>query len=194
MTQTKQSLRKEIAAAIGAITPEERRQMDEAVNEQAFEFFSMMMLTPSAPVLAYLPLRDEVDIVPLLMEFMENDVVVAMPRIEGDRLVLHEVTDIGRDVTRGSFDVPEPKAELPIIPIATVSVVITPGRAFTQEGDRLGRGKGYYDRLLKLMPARRVALAYDCQVLDSIPVTENDEKIDLIITPTRKITVEGRWH
>lgn len=76
-------------------------------------------------------------------------------------------------------------------------MIIMPGVAFTKDGARMGRGKGYYDRYLnrvreyhkkidKPMP-RLVALAFDEQVLDEIPMTETDEHLDLVVYPMAPI-------
>ena len=62
-------------------------------------------------------------------------------------------------------------------------MIIVPGVAFDPTGNRMGRGRGFYDRLLKSTPnAIKVGVAYDFQMLDTLPVEPHDVKMDLIIT------------
>ena len=65
-----------------------------------------------------------------------------------------------------------------------IDVVIIPGVAFTRDGKRLGRGKGYYDRFLpKLSTAYRIGVCYDFQLSDTLPTESYDQKMDLVISP-----------
>lgn len=67
---------------------------------------------------------------------------------------------------------------------ATIDVVICPGVAFSKECVRLGFGRGYYDRFLKLAPnATKMGLAYDFQILASVPADPQDVPMDIIVTP-----------
>ena len=65
--------------------------------------------------------------------------------------------------------------------------MLTPGAVFDEAGGRMGYGGGFYDKLLEKLPEYlpRIALAFDLQILDSIPVLEHDLKVDIIITETK---------
>ncbi len=65
--------------------------------------------------------------------------------------------------------------------------MIVPGLAFTRQGMRLGRGKGYLDRMLQQDHGRVIALAHECQMISSIPSEPHDQAVDIVITPNETI-------
>jgi 5-formyltetrahydrofolate cyclo-ligase len=85
-------------------------------------------------------------------------------------------------LTQGEqFGIPEPEGEA-VSDLSPITLVIVPGRAFDKQGHRLGRGRGFYDRLLPLLPhAVKAGACFDCQKLPSVPTDENDIKMDFII-------------
>lgn len=83
-----------------------------------------------------------------------------------------------------SFGIAQPKMdEADIVLPEKLDMVIVPGVAFDKEKNRVGYGGGYYDAFLKQTKAYRMAFAYDFQIVDRIPATEYDEKMDAIATP-----------
>ena len=90
------------------------------------------------------------------------------------------------------FGVPEPihPKRSSVVP----EIIIVPGLAFDQRGHRLGYGKGYYDRLLKGLDrgkTMRIGIAFDFQLMDRIPTTRDDEKMDRIVTEKRVVKIHG---
>ena len=76
------------------------------------------------------------------------------------------------------YDILEPDGE-PFTEYASIDLAVIPGMAFTLDGERLGRGKGYYDRLLAKMPmVYKLGLCFPFQILDAIPTDENDVLMD----------------
>lgn len=88
------------------------------------------------------------------------------------------------DLQRGQMNVWEPKLHCPVIDIAALDFILVPGLAFTHTGKRLGRGGGYYDRLLAHpnCHAQRIAVAFDVQIVDHITTEFHDQHIHQIIT------------
>ena len=86
--------------------------------------------------------------------------------------------------------------QLQHLTVDEVEFALVPGVAFDRAGNRLGYGKGYYDRLLAMRVERTsagtkplvVAVAFDCQLVEQLPVSAHDQAIDLLITPTHRIT------
>ena len=79
---------------------------------------------------------------------------------------------------------PQPSADAPAIApevLQKVDLAIIPGRAFTAQGDRLGRGKGYYDRLLSSLHCPKWGVAFSCQIVKELPTDPWDVKLDKII-------------
>lgn len=95
------------------------------------------------------------------------------------------INDLDKDLTHGNYDIMEPRPEKRrAIPLNEIDVVLVPGLAFDRKGNRLGRGKGYYDQFLSLLPkqVKRFGLAFDFQVLSRIPVNDLDVPLDLVVT------------
>jgi len=105
------------------------------------------------------------------------------PRVEGDELGFYEIVDVG-DLVAGAFGVREPGAGARRIEVAALEVLLVPGLAFDETGMRLGRGGGFYDRLLALpdLRARLVGVCFEVQVLPELPVEAHDRAVDAVVT------------
>jgi len=134
----------------------------------------------SSNVLAYYPFRSEIDC----------GKEVALPRVGKEGLDLYYIKDLSKDLEPGSYDIMEPiPSRCRQAEPHKMDIVIVPGVGFDRRHNRLGYGGGFYDRLLAGIPrsVSRIALAFDLQVLDEIPVTGHDLKIDILITESRTI-------
>jgi 5-formyltetrahydrofolate cyclo-ligase len=125
-------------------------------------------------------------------------VVVPWCVVESNTLELFLLEDM-EELVEGAYKILEPKEELRRLPRKTVKpeeldLVMVPGTAFDKRGGRMGQGKGYYDRLLAgVRPdAPLVALAFDCQIFEEIPVDAHDVFMDVVLTETRAIPGKGR--
>ncbi|MBN9519628.1 5-formyltetrahydrofolate cyclo-ligase [bacterium] len=125
-------------------------------------------------------------------------VVVPWCVVETNTLELFLLEDMS-ELVEGAYKILEPKDELRRLPAKVVQpedldLVMVPGTAFDPRGGRMGQGKGYYDRLLaRARPdAPLVALAFDCQLFDEIPVAPHDVFMDQVLTETRAIQGRGR--
>lgn len=132
-------------------------------------------------VLAYWSLSDEV-ITHQFVEKWADKKKFALPIVIGDTLELRTFKGVEKLVTSSSFGILEPKTEELVDP-KTVDFAIIPGLAFDKKGNRLGRGKGFYDRFLKETNAFKVAVGYDFQILDEVPVSSFDVPVDMVISP-----------
>ena len=150
---------------------------------------SLKLWSEASTVLAFIPLRTEADILPLLDTAMDEGKTVAIPRCEfGATLSFHQVAQEYREhLVKGPFSLQEPPATWPLIDMATVRepmMVLVPALAFTLDGMRLGRGKGYYDRLLTELSGRGTTLGicFDIQVVGFLETEEHDRAVDVIVT------------
>lgn len=121
-------------------------------------------------IAAYAAMGGEVDLVSLVDELPGRRWL--FPRVDGDDLVLHEVNNPACDLLAGAFGIREPAASLPVLRADEVAVFLCPGLAFDARGGRLGRGRGFYDRLLGLAhpSALRIGVCHPLQrVADTFP-------------------------
>ncbi len=140
--------------------------------------------------------REEIRTGPLLSIAYGAGKDVILPRVDraGRRLRLHHVADLHRELVPGVLGIPEPLESLPEVSAESVDWALVPGVAFDDLGFRLGRGAGYYDRLLPAMRPDCVcwALALSPQLVRHLPVEPHDVPLDGITTPRRTIVGVGR--
>ena len=83
----------------------------------------------------------------------------------------------------GAFRIEEPDGD-DTVDLDTIDMVVVPAVAYDRHGNRVGRGKGYYDRLLSRMKAVTVGVGYDFQLVDDIDVEPHDRRVGIVITPS----------
>ena len=142
-------------------------------------------------IFAYMSLPDEVDLSEVIKQAIQDKKKVALPKIisKTDNIMQFFYLDpqkaLAQQTSTGAYGIPEPDENLPVAPDSALkTLILVPGRAFTKNGDRLGRGKGYYDRFLakKRLPNITVAgVCFDFQVLPEFPTDPNDVKMDIIL-------------
>ncbi|HTR42599.1 MAG TPA: 5-formyltetrahydrofolate cyclo-ligase [Pseudomonadales bacterium] len=144
----------------------------------------------AASILFFAPLPEEPDLWPLLNETLATKKLIALPCFdsESQTYLPRRIADIHVEIMSGKFGIREPAPTCIAIPLADLDLVLVPGVAFDASGRRLGRGKGYYDRLLQNFSGKKIGIAFDEQIVDAIPVEKNDVKVDLILTPTRSMS------
>ena len=83
----------------------------------------------------------------------------------------------------GAFRIEEPDGD-DVVDLDTIDLVVVPAVAYDRRGNRVGRGKGYYDRLLSRMKAVTVGVGYDFQLVEDVDVEPHDRPVDIVITPS----------
>ena len=133
-------------------------------------------------LLLYYPLADEVDVRLLIQDAYKSGKRVLLPVCKGDDLELHLYEGEG-SLFPGAFGIMEPMGPLFASQDYTeIQLALIPGMAFDREGHRLGRGKGYYDRLLpKITAARLQGICFPFQVLDFVPTAVHDIAVQEVI-------------
>lgn len=139
----------------------------------------MSRFAQSKVVLMYHPLPDEVDVRALIDSAFNSGKKVILPVVTGDDLELRVYSPGNMEM--GSFGIMEPCGPL-FDDYAAIDLAIIPGMAFDSHGHRLGRGKGYYDRLLpKLENAWKMGVCFDFQRLKSLPSEPHDVSMDEVV-------------
>ena len=105
---------------------------------------------------------------------------IVLPVVVGDVLELRLYTGPD-DLATGAYGIAEPIGE-PFTDYAAIGLVVVPGVAFDAEGHRLGRGKGYYDKLLPLIAAPKIGICFPFQLIEEVPAEPFDIRMDAVIS------------
>jgi len=177
-----------------------QKDKDELSRAVCGRFMSLPAYQSAKTVMWYVDAGSEVRTRHTLPEALTHGKRVVVPWcvVETNTLELFLLEDMS-ELVEGAYKILEPKDELRRLPAKVVQpeeldLVMVPGTAFDARGGRMGQGKGYYDRLLaRARPdAPLVALAFDCQLFDEIPVAGHDVFMDEVLTETRAIAGRGR--
>ena len=145
---------------------------------------------PSAhTILFFAPLPDELDVWPMLELSVALGTNCALPFYDAEKknYVARRLKNLATDIVIGKFGVREPVATCEEIPLNQFDLVLVPGMAFDLTGNRMGRGQGFYDRILMDVSGIKCGVAYDFQLLEKIPTESHDAKVDFIFTPSRGV-------
>lgn len=131
-------------------------------------------------VLLYHSLKDEVDTHEFIRKWNGKKQIL-LPVVVGDDLEVRKYTT-PEELVQGAFGIEEPTGEL-FTDYDSIDLIVVPGVAFDSKGNRLGRGKGYYDRLLPRIPsAYKTGICFPFQIVEEIPAEPFDIRMDEIIT------------
>ncbi|MCG8701237.1 MAG: 5-formyltetrahydrofolate cyclo-ligase [Bacteroidales bacterium] len=127
----------------------------------------------------YWSLPDEVSTHRLITHWQKQKNFL-LPAITDDGILLKEFRGQPELVPGGKYRIPEPGGEF-FTQYNDIDLIIVPGIAFDKENNRLGRGGGYYDRLLPNLGCTKIGLCYHFQLFDKIPHLDHDIKVDMVI-------------
>ena len=127
----------------------------------------------------YYSIGSEVQTVELITHLLEEKKIVSLPRISNGMMIFRKIEDLTK-LEKGEFDIPEPKDNAPIQ--EKHDVILVPCVGLDGEGNRIGYGQGFYDKYLEGNSAIKIALSYSKQIVKSVPVTDEDIRMDWIIT------------
>jgi 5-formyltetrahydrofolate cyclo-ligase len=187
LVQRKLALRKQILAARAAMPPAQRHLESILLVGRAT---SHVRFLRARSVLAYAGFGEEVDTSGFLRAVLDAGKTLILPRVEkaSGTLGLYEVRNLEQDLLPGQWGIREPRPDANRrVALRAAEFVLTPGLAFDARCNRLGYGKGYYDRLFGDCPGAlpfRLALAFDCQRVEAVPVGISDVRLDAVITPS----------
>ncbi len=179
----KKTLRKFIRECKAKHTAEELERESRAVVRrlEAHELFRT-----AKTICLYASLPDEVD-THALIERYRSEKRILLPSVKGNVIELHEYGCDDKTLT-GDYGITE-SGGVVFADYDSIDLVIVPGMAFDRTGNRLGRGKGYYDRFLSLLKASKVGICFDFQMVDSIPTLPHDIRMDVVIHSSSAPTV-----
>lgn len=181
---SKRKLRKEISHKLKSQTKNENFKKSDSIKEKLFE---LMEFKKARCVVAYVSMPDEVDTHQIIDESIRMKKRVGIPVVVKGKedLIISQITNRIRQLEVGPYGVHQPKRdEIRPIPYKEMDLVLVPGVSFDKDGNRLGRGKGYYDRFLKKLPkhALIIGLCFDFQIAGSVPTLPHDIPVRMLLT------------
>ena len=180
----KNQIRKRILAQRDALGAVERRALSDRI---ASRLLALDGYRAAQCVAAYMSFGSEFDTAAVIADLLAHRRRLVLPKVErGSRfLKFYHVTNLERDLASGVWGIREPRIGVcgEAAP-EEIDFVLVPGVAFTRRCERLGYGRGFYDRLIASFAGRPalVAAAYTMQVVAELPTSESDQRVDLVVT------------
>ncbi|MBL7686239.1 MAG: 5-formyltetrahydrofolate cyclo-ligase [Deltaproteobacteria bacterium] len=180
MTLTKVNLRKKILAFMAQQPPFQQEALSQKIEQHLLQLTQYHSLKS---VGFYIDFKGEVKTKGLIEQAFQAQKRVAVPVIHhSDSECRFCWIDSLEVLEKSSFGFLQPSKKSLLAKLNELEAIFVPGVAFSKEGDRLGRGKGFYDRVLKEFRGLKIGLAYNFQILDVIPTDAWDQKLDGIVT------------
>lgn len=175
--ETKEQIRKRILAVRNAQTGQQRM-------EKSRQICDLLLKSPlyqkAEQIGAYYPLGSEVSLKPLMLQAWQDGKKILLPKVEGEDIFFYETDDFSQ-LREGAFHVMEPQKgkKEPVFD----ALILTPGVVFDRCGARCGYGRGFYDRFYKKHPAAvRLGVAMECQLVECLPVEQQDVGMQYMVT------------
>jgi 5-formyltetrahydrofolate cyclo-ligase len=175
----KNDLRRQMRARIAALSDQEMSAASARLCEQ------LRTAELGRTVALFGGIAGEPNLLPLIPWLIEGG---ARPVFFGfaDGMLVPQIASSAAELERGVFGVWTPLAHAPVIDVAELDTILVPGLAFDTHGHRLGRGRGYFDRLFAdpNVKAQRIGVCLDCQVVPAVPVEAHDAVMHALVTPS----------
>lgn len=184
----KPALRNEALARRDAMPAAERQAGAEAVAARGLP----IAVPPGAIVSGFMPMKTEINPLPLLRKLAAAGVPLALPVIDrrGKPLIMR-AWQVGDPLASGQWGIREPT---PAAPVVDPDILIVPLAAFDRRGHRIGYGAAYYDMTIAGLRAKKkvitLGIAFAVQEIPRVPNTERDQQLDYVLTEREVITVD----
>lgn len=173
-----------------AVNIEKKQELDEKIFET---LINSRFYKKAAVIFTFVSFRSEADTYRFINHAILDKKVVCVPKIKSKQegMEAFKISDLS-DLKEGYFGVQEPSDKCPRVDIGDIDLIVMPGLAFDREGGRIGYGGGFYDAFISKLDRRvyKIAIAYNFQVLDKVPVDDWDIRVDGVITDKEIILID----
>jgi len=176
---TKKQIRSKILPKLKTQKEEDRERKSKKIRDKLFR---SLVFRKSKRVMFYISFGGEVETQEMIKEAQNLGKIVAVPVCAINRRIKPCLLSAKAKLMKGIYGTQEPAIKQ-FMKLKDLDLVIVPGVAFDYKGNRLGRGKGYYDRFLKRIPlkAHSIGLAFDFQILPNLPTSATDICVNKVI-------------
>jgi 5-formyltetrahydrofolate cyclo-ligase len=187
--EAKAALRRDAAARRDALPADMRKAAAEAIAARPLP----LSVTPHVIVAGFMPLKSEINPLPLMQKLRDAGARLALPAIAGrGRPLIMRAWEFGAALDRGQWGIREPKPDAPEV---DPDILLVPLLAFDRAGYRIGYGAGYYDmtlnRLRGFKEVTAIGIAFAAQEVPKVPATPRDAPLDLVLTDRETIDLRG---
>jgi len=200
MEEKKRKIRQEFLKKRNNLSRDEIKSKSEKIEK---ELFSLPEFQRAKTVMFYVSFRSEVETEKMTRNALKLKKKIVIPVVHGEKIVVSEIKNLKKELTKGSFGIKEPKKEFRRrVNQKEIDLVVVPGVVFGKRGGRLGYGRGYYDRFLRSKSIRSrmsrsrqcalIGLAFDLQIARKIPLVKRDMKVDKIVTESGIVDCKDR--
>ncbi|MDD4908388.1 MAG: 5-formyltetrahydrofolate cyclo-ligase [Candidatus Omnitrophica bacterium] len=177
---TKREIRSKILLRLKRQKEETRNTKSQNIEQKLFR---SKVFKKAKIVMLYVSFDGEVNTEGMIKKAQKLGKIIALPVCNARTCMIAPcILESSMTLSKGLYGILEPRVKKSVA-LNKIDLVVVPGVAFDKKGNRLGRGKGYYDRFLRLLPPDipRIGLAYDFQILPSIPVSCIDQPVNRVI-------------
>lgn len=200
MEEKKRKIRQEFLKKRNNLSRDEIKSKSEKIEKR---LFALPEFQRAKTVMFYVSFRSEVETEKMTRNALKLKKKIVIPVVHGEKIVVSEIKNLKKELTKGSFGIKEPKKEFRRrVNQKEIDLVVVPGVVFDKRGGRLGYGRGYYDRFLRSKSIRSrisrsrqcalIGLAFDLQIARKIPLVEEDMKVDKIVTESGIVDCKDR--
>jgi len=186
ISEHKSSLRYRLKQQRNSLQEKRRRQYDQAIF---LKLFSLSLLQEANAVFCFISSGTEVNTHAVMRQLLQNGKKLSVPKIIDSGTMIAVPFSNWDELETGQLGILTPVSSAPVN--EKPDVCITPGLGFTENGLRIGFGRGYYDKWFSEHPViQKIAMAYECQIIEEIPTNNMDVPVDLIVTEERIIEIK----
>lgn len=180
--KNKKDIRRFVLEKRDKLEPDTKVELDkkifsELINSEAYKNASVIFV--------FVSFKSEVDTHEIIKQALKDSKTICVPRINAKEreMEIFKINSL-EELKEGYYGILEPGEDCPAVNGNNIDIVLMPGAAFDRQGGRIGYGGGFYDRFLSRMNKKvdKIALAYDFQILDRVPMDEFDVRVDGIVT------------
>ena len=185
---SKEAQRKKQLTVRKNLSEKEVNQKSKAIEKQ---LITDSKFKNSKTIMIYIAFNNEVKTKNIIKKMLAADkkVIVPITNSEKKKLYLSEIKNFDKELEVGAYGVLEPKKQYRrLVSPSDLDLIIMPGVAFDENGNRIGYGGGYYDRLLSDIPqVETIALAFEEQLINRVKTNQYDQQVKQIITEKREL-------